>query len=181
MHGALIRLTQEHEEAMPRFEPRQSPDLCCLPVENGQLGGIEEDSFLGLGTWHDRWSFIEIGPWEGEHWVSFWPGQICGPRSPSRGPLFSICACPRQAEILIWSSRERSKLDIHIGVISILKRETCNPFSPHKAHVIHSYNVCLLAPQLHSELPKEKTAFSILFAGVIWKRELEFPLLDKME
>lgn len=55
------------------------------------------------------------------------------------------------------------------------------PFLPAQARVTHSYNVCLLAPQLHSELPKEKAAFSISFAGVIWKRELDFPLLDKME
>lgn len=33
------------------------------------------------------------------------------------------------------------------------------PFSPPKAHVVHSCDVCLLAPHLLRKLPKEKAAY----------------------
>ena len=101
--------------------------------------------------------------------VSFWPGQICGPMGPPGGPV-----CPPT-----WRSRERSKLDIKLRVTSILKRETCNCLPHTQGCVVHCCDMGPLASQLSCKLSKEKAAFSNSWACVIWKRELELPVLGK--
>lgn len=170
------RTWQGSAQSWARAVCLQNQNLCsaCSVLPPGQewMGGRE--LLLGLGhsvlvVLHWNW-VLRRRTLRARWWVSFWPGQICGPRGPPGGP---VC-------LPTWRSRERSKLNIQLRVTNILKRETCNRLPHTQDRVVLCCDMGLLAPQLSYKLPKEKAAFSNSWASVIWKRELELPVLGKM-